>query len=78
MGPAQWLAEAAPIPDEGPSAEEFLAAFRERTGQEPAYPAVQAFAAGLLALRCLRDEDEEQTTVPLGDVVTAVRTSLAR
>jgi len=54
LGPAQWLAEAAPIPDEGPSAEEFLAAFRERTGQEPAYPAVQAFAAGLLALRCLR------------------------
>jgi len=54
LGPAQWLAEAAPVPDEGPGAEEFLAAYRERTGREPAYPAVQAFAAGLLALRCLR------------------------
>jgi branched-chain amino acid transport system substrate-binding protein len=35
LGPAQWLAEAAPRPDDGPSAAEFVAAYRRRTGDEP-------------------------------------------
>lgn len=55
LGPAQWLAEAAPSPDEGPSAAEFAAAYRDRAGGEPPYPAAQAFAAGVIATRCLRD-----------------------
>jgi branched-chain amino acid transport system substrate-binding protein len=55
LGPAQWLPEAAPIPDEGPSAAEFVAAYRSRAGGDPPYPAAQAFAAGVLATRCLRD-----------------------
>jgi len=55
LGPAQWLAEAAPPPDEGPSAGEFAAAYRRRTGAEPPYPAAQAFAAGVIAVRCLRE-----------------------
>ena len=55
LGPAQWLAEAAPPPDEGPSAGEFAAAYRRRTGAEPPYPAAQAFAAGVIAARCLRE-----------------------
>lgn len=57
LGPAQWLAEAAPPhPDEGPTAAEFVAAYRDRTGgAEPPYPAAQAYAAGLVAHRCLRE-----------------------
>lgn len=55
LGPAQWLAEAAPRPSDGPSATEFVAAYRRRTGGEPPYPAAQAFAAGIIAARCLRE-----------------------
>jgi branched-chain amino acid transport system substrate-binding protein len=55
LGPAQWLAEAAPPPDEGPPAGEFAAAYRRRTGAGPPYPAAQAFAAGVIAARCLRE-----------------------
>ncbi|HEX7734096.1 MAG TPA: ABC transporter substrate-binding protein [Ktedonobacteraceae bacterium] len=64
LGPAQWLAGAAPLPEEGPGARWFTAAYRASTGTEPSYPAVQAFAAGLLYARCLRDmgnsEDDAQ------------------
>lgn len=55
LGPAQWLAEAAPSPDEGPPAAAFAAAYRRRAGGDPPYPAAQAFAAGVIATRCLRD-----------------------
>jgi len=55
LGPAQWVAAAAPEPDEGPDAAWFVDAFRRATGEEPEYPAVQAFAAGVLSARCLRD-----------------------
>ncbi|NMH98164.1 ABC transporter substrate-binding protein [Pseudonocardia acidicola] len=56
FGPAQWLPETAPPrPDEGPTAAQFVAAYRRRTGAEPPYPAAQAFAAGLVAARCRRD-----------------------
>ncbi|HWB73075.1 MAG TPA: ABC transporter substrate-binding protein [Egibacteraceae bacterium] len=55
LGPAQWLPATAPQPDEGPAADWFRHAYRSAAGGEPAYPAVQAFAAGVLAARCLRD-----------------------
>jgi branched-chain amino acid transport system substrate-binding protein len=55
LGPAQWLAETAPSPDEGPPASEFVGAYRYRTGGDPPYPAAQAFAAGVIATRCLRE-----------------------
>lgn len=55
LGPAQWLPSAAPVPDLGPSAEEFVAAYRDRTGDAPPYPAAQAFAAGLIAGHCLKE-----------------------
>jgi branched-chain amino acid transport system substrate-binding protein len=55
LGPAQWVAEAAPTPEVGPSAAEFVAAYRRRTGGDPPYPAAQAFAAGVIATRCLRE-----------------------
>lgn len=60
LGPAQWLATAAPEPDEGPDADWFVAAYRAATGAEPPYPAAQAFAAGLVAARCLRDAGEAE------------------
>lgn len=56
LGPAQWIPQVAPAePEEGPDAAWFTAAYRQATGQEPSYPAVQAFAAGVLCARCLRD-----------------------
>ncbi|CAN5145916.1 hypothetical protein BH20ACT9_BH20ACT9_07210 [soil metagenome] len=55
IGPAQWLASAAPGPDEGPDARWLVRAYRRATGTDPPYPAAQAFAAGVVAARCLRD-----------------------
>jgi branched-chain amino acid transport system substrate-binding protein len=56
LGPAQWVPQIAPAePEEGPGAAWFTAAYQRATGQEAPYPAAQAFAAGLLCARCLRD-----------------------
>lgn len=55
IGPTQWLASAALVPDEGPDASWLVARYQEQTGEEPPYPAVQAFAAGLVAARCARE-----------------------
>ncbi len=55
IGPAQWIATAAPEPDEGPDVHWFSTRYRSATGVDPPYPAAQAFAAGVLAARCLRD-----------------------
>jgi branched-chain amino acid transport system substrate-binding protein len=56
LGPAQWISQVAPAePEEGPDAAWFTAAYRQATGHEPSYPAAQAFAAGVLCARCLRD-----------------------
>jgi branched-chain amino acid transport system substrate-binding protein len=55
LGPAQWIATAALAPDEGPGSAWFVARYRDITGNDPPYPAAQAFAAGLLCARCLRD-----------------------
>jgi branched-chain amino acid transport system substrate-binding protein len=42
-------------PEEGPDARWFAAAYRREAGAEPPYPAAAAFAAGVLAARCLRE-----------------------
>jgi len=55
LGPAQWVAEAAPEADEGPAAEWFVDVYRDRTGEAPSYPAAQAFAAGILWARAARE-----------------------
>jgi branched-chain amino acid transport system substrate-binding protein len=55
FGPAQWMASAALKPDEGPGSDWFVAKYRRVSGIDPPYPAAQAFAAGLLCARCLRD-----------------------
>ena len=49
----------------GPPAGRFVAAYRERTGAEPPYPAAQAFAAGVVAERCVRDAARTQRRRPL-------------
>jgi len=55
LGPAQWTAATAPDPTLGPTAAEFVSAYRAAAGSDPPYPAAQAFAAGLIAERCLAD-----------------------
>lgn len=62
LGPSQWEPGVRYRPDVGPAPAEFVARFRDRFGGEPDYPAAQAYAAGLVAQRCvettgtLRDE----------------------
>jgi branched-chain amino acid transport system substrate-binding protein len=53
LGPSQWEPGARYRPDVGPAPAEFVARFRDRFGGEPDYPAVQAYAAGLVAQRCV-------------------------
>ncbi len=72
LGPAQWVAATAPEPDEGPDAAWFVDAFRRATGEEASYPAVQAFAAGVLSARCLRDAG---TTDDAAQLAAAARLS---
>jgi branched-chain amino acid transport system substrate-binding protein len=72
VGPSQWTvgtALGAPA-DEGPDAGWFVDRYRRATGQEPEYPAAQAFAAGVLASRCLRDAASSE---PANVVVAAAR-----
>lgn len=57
LGPAQWTLETAPTPDTGPEARWFAAQFSKLVRCDPAYPAVQAFAAGVLWSRCMREAD---------------------
>ncbi|MEO8973178.1 MAG: ABC transporter substrate-binding protein [Ktedonobacteraceae bacterium] len=55
LGPAQWVAHAALKPDEGPDAGWFVTHYRKVEGRDPPYAAAQAFAAGILYARCLRE-----------------------
>jgi branched-chain amino acid transport system substrate-binding protein len=65
LGPAQWIASAALEPDEGPNSEWFVAKYRHSVGVDPPYPAAQAFAAGLLCARCLRDSGVSEDAAQL-------------
>jgi branched-chain amino acid transport system substrate-binding protein len=53
FGPSQWEPTPARRPDIGPTAAQFVTQFRARFGEEPQYPAAQAYAAGLIVERCL-------------------------
>jgi branched-chain amino acid transport system substrate-binding protein len=70
LGPAQWFAESAPRPDQGPAAAEFAAGYRRAVGTDPPYPAAQAFAAGVIATRCL----EEAESADDGALMAVART----
>lgn len=65
LGPAQWLPSAALPADEGPDAGWFVDRYSARTGHEPAYPAAQAFAGGVLAARCIRDAGSAEDAAQL-------------
>lgn len=65
LGPAQWVASATLEPDEGPASHWFVAKYRHVAGVDPPYPAAQAFAAGLLCARCLRDSGVSEDTAQL-------------
>jgi branched-chain amino acid transport system substrate-binding protein len=58
LGPAQWIETPTLAPDEGPDSNWFIAKYRQTVGSDPPYPAAQAFAAGLLYARCLRESGE--------------------
>ncbi|GHO86073.1 ABC transporter substrate-binding protein [Dictyobacter formicarum] len=66
LGPAQWMPTTFISPDEGPDSNWFITNYKKIVGDDPPYPAAQAFAAGLLCARCLRDtgscEDADQLT----------------
>ncbi|MGI8518715.1 MAG: ABC transporter substrate-binding protein [Acidimicrobiia bacterium] len=53
VGPAQWVPRVRLPVDLGPEISEFVTRYRDRTGEVPPYPAAQAFAAGLVAGRCV-------------------------
>ena len=55
LGPAQWVARTALEPDEGPDARWFVTRYRQEVGSDPPYAAAQAFAAGIVYARCLRE-----------------------
>lgn len=55
LGPTQWMPNVTLEPDEGPTTDWFMRQYRHMTGEHASYPATQAFAAGLLCARCLRD-----------------------
>jgi branched-chain amino acid transport system substrate-binding protein len=76
LGPAQWIATAAFSPDEGPDSDWFVAKYRHVTGGDPAYPAAQAFAAGLLCARCLRDGGSSDDSTQLAMAHQLVCTTL--
>lgn len=67
LGPAQWIKTAAIVPDEGPDSAWFATAYREEEGNDPPYAAAQAFAAGLLYARCLRETREVQDAAILAE-----------
>jgi ABC-type branched-subunit amino acid transport system substrate-binding protein len=69
-GPCQWLAETGPVPEVGPDHRWFSAAYQQHTGAPPPYPAVAAFAAGVLWERCVH---ETGTTEPEALMSVAAR-----
>jgi ABC-type branched-subunit amino acid transport system substrate-binding protein len=74
LGPTQWMASAGREPDEGPDSQWFATRYRSAVGKPPPYPAAQAFAAGVLAARCLRGVE----TVDDAGQLTAARRLVCR
>ncbi|GCE03102.1 ABC transporter substrate-binding protein [Dictyobacter aurantiacus] len=60
LGPAQWMPIIPIEPDEGPEAGWFINHYKKSMGGDPPYPATQAFAAGLIYARCLRDSGSSE------------------
>jgi branched-chain amino acid transport system substrate-binding protein len=54
VGPSQWEPGRGANPDVGPDEAWVLSSFRRAYGLEPEYPAIQAFAMGVVAAECAR------------------------
>ena len=76
MGPAQWMPTVPLRPDEGPGAVWFVEKYRQIAGIDPPYPAAQAFAAGLLCARCLREGGSSEDAVQLATAQRLICTTL--
>ncbi len=76
LGPAQWMASMALEPDEGPDSAWFVEKYKQIAGVDPPYPAAQAFAAGLLCARCLRESGSSEDTLQLATARQLVCTTL--
>jgi branched-chain amino acid transport system substrate-binding protein len=76
LGPAQWIPTATYKPDEGPDTSWFVTKYQEAVGVDPPYPAAQAFAAGLLCARCLRDSGSCEDATQLATARRLVCTTL--
>src|SRR5579859_1605948 len=63
IGPAQWVAHTVLKPDEGPDAQWFVTHYRKVEGSDPPYAGAQAFAAGILYARCLRETGDTHDEV---------------
>ncbi len=79
IGPAQWVASAAPEPDEGPPASWFVKQYLQEEGVAPPYAAAQAFAAGIVYARCLRETtDTLDASIQAAAQMLNVRTLFGR
>jgi branched-chain amino acid transport system substrate-binding protein len=76
LGPAQWMPTVPLQPDEGPEAAWFVEKYRHIAGDDPPYPAAQAFAAGLLCARCIRESGSIEDAVQLATARQLVCTTL--
>jgi branched-chain amino acid transport system substrate-binding protein len=76
LGPAQWMASVTLEPDEGPASAWFVEKYKQIAGVDPPYPATQAFAAGLLCARCLRESGSSEDTLQLATARQLVCTTL--
>ncbi len=66
LGPSQWERDADYEVDFGPTGEEALASMGRQSSLAPDYPMVQAYAAGLVAQRCVEEAgtlDETQVRI---------------
>ncbi|MFQ5915038.1 MAG: amino acid ABC transporter substrate-binding protein [Nitrospinota bacterium] len=54
VGPSQWEVDGGHPPDLGPTSEEFARRLAARSGFSADYPAAQAYAACVIAMRCLQ------------------------
>jgi branched-chain amino acid transport system substrate-binding protein len=74
IGPSQWEPLQGDRPEIGPTSAAWVAAFRERFGAEPDYPAAQAYAAGLIAAHCVEragSSDDEALRAAAGGLDTS-------
>jgi len=55
VGASQWEPERTVESVTGPAPEEFVAAFHKAFGEEPEYPAAQAYAMGIILDKCVEE-----------------------